>query len=92
MVSKTAYVLPASDSRARLAATRDRAQLATGGFLGQQAVADRSRAPGIPRRVFNLFNHANFGQPDGNISNVTAGVISTADDARNIQFGMRVAW
>jgi hypothetical protein len=30
-----------------------------------------------------------FGQPDGNISNVTAGVISTAHDARNMQFGLR---
>ena len=42
--------------------------------------------------IFNLFNHTNFGQPDGNINNVTAGVISTADDARNIQFGIRMAW
>lgn len=42
--------------------------------------------------IFNVFNHTNFGQPDGNISNVTAGIISTADDARNVQFGLRVAW
>jgi hypothetical protein len=42
--------------------------------------------------VFNLFNATNFGQPDGNINNVTAGVISTADDARNMQFGIRFAW
>lgn len=41
--------------------------------------------------IFNLFNTTNFGQPDGNISNVTAGVISIADDERNIQFGIRLA-
>jgi hypothetical protein len=42
--------------------------------------------------ILNLFNTTNFGQPDGNISNVTAGVISSADDARNMQFGIRLAW
>jgi len=42
--------------------------------------------------IFNLFNTTNFGQPDGNVSNVTAGVISSADDARNMQFGIRLAW
>ena len=42
--------------------------------------------------VFNLFNATNFGQPDSNISNVTAGADSTADDARNMQFGIRLAW
>jgi hypothetical protein len=42
--------------------------------------------------IFNLFNTTNFGQPDGNVNNVTAGVISTADDARSMQFGIRLAW
>jgi hypothetical protein len=42
--------------------------------------------------IFNLFNNTNFGQPDSNISNVTAGVISTADDARSMQFGLRLVW
>ncbi len=42
--------------------------------------------------IFNLFNTTNFGQPNGNINNVTAGIISTADDARNMQFGIRLAW
>ena len=42
--------------------------------------------------IFNLFNHANFGAPDANISNLTAGVISVADDGRNSQFGFRVLW
>ena len=31
--------------------------------------------------IFNLLNHTNFGTPDNNISNPTAGVITTADDA-----------
>jgi hypothetical protein len=42
--------------------------------------------------IFNLFNNTNFGQPDSNISNVTAGVISTADDARSMQFGLRLVF
>jgi hypothetical protein len=42
--------------------------------------------------IFNLFNNTNFGQPDSNISNVTAGVISSADDARSMQFGLRFVW
>jgi hypothetical protein len=42
--------------------------------------------------IFNLLNHANFAPPDANISNVTAGVISTAGDGRNTQFGLRVSW
>ena len=42
--------------------------------------------------IFNLLNHTNFGNPDTNISNPTAGVITTADDARSMQFGFRVTW
>ena len=42
--------------------------------------------------VFNLLNHNNFGNPDNNISNATAGVITTADDGRAAQFGFRFAW
>jgi hypothetical protein len=42
--------------------------------------------------VFNLFNHANFGTPDLNISNRTVGTITTADDGRNMQFGLRFVW
>jgi hypothetical protein len=42
--------------------------------------------------IFNLFNATNFGQPDGNVNNVTAGVISTADDARSMQLGARFIW
>lgn len=42
--------------------------------------------------IFNLFNNVNFANPDSNISNVTAGIISSADDARSMQFGFRVVW
>ena len=42
--------------------------------------------------IFNLLNHDNFGTPDGNILNATVGTITTADDARNLQLGLRVAW
>jgi len=42
--------------------------------------------------IFNLLNHNNFGNPDTNISNVTAATITTADDGRAAQFGLRLAW
>ena len=42
--------------------------------------------------IFNLLNHTNFGNPDTNISNPTAGMITTADDARSMQLGLRLAW
>ena len=42
--------------------------------------------------IFNLLNHNNFGTPDSNISNATVGTITTADDGRNAQFGLRFAW
>jgi hypothetical protein len=42
--------------------------------------------------IFNLLNHANFGTPDGNISNATVGTITTADDGRTMQFGLRFVW
>jgi len=42
--------------------------------------------------IYNLLNHNNFGNPDLNISNVTVGTITTADDGRAAQFGLRLAW
>src|SRR5262245_539544 len=42
--------------------------------------------------IFNLFNHANFGNPDLNISNATVGTITTADDGRTMQLGLRFVW
>ncbi len=41
---------------------------------------------------FNILNHPNFGFPDANIANVTAGVISSAYDGRDIQMGLRLEW
>jgi hypothetical protein len=41
---------------------------------------------------FNILNHPNFGPPDMNISNVTAGVISSAYDGRSIQMGLRLSF
>ena len=42
--------------------------------------------------IFNLLNHNNFANPDSNISNATATTITTADDGRAAQFGLRLAW
>ena len=42
--------------------------------------------------LFNSLNHANFGNPDANISSGTVGVISTANDGRSIQFGLKLVW
>jgi hypothetical protein len=43
--------------------------------------------------VFNLFDRANFGLPQGNIASATAGVISNlAGDPRVMQFSVRVAF
>jgi hypothetical protein len=42
--------------------------------------------------VYNLFNDTNFGTPAANIFNPNVGVITTADDARNVQLGVRFVW
>jgi hypothetical protein len=42
--------------------------------------------------TFNLLNHNNFGNPDTNISNSTVGTITTADDGRSLQLGLRLVW
>lgn len=39
--------------------------------------------------AFNLFNHAQFGNPDGNINSNTFGIISSARDPRIVQLGAR---
>ena len=38
---------------------------------------------------FNIFNHANFGNPNGNIGNANFGRITTTDDPRLIQFALK---
>ena len=52
-------------------------------------ITERSRVQ-FRGEFFNILNHANFGPPDGNISNGTAGVISSAYDGRSIQLGLRL--
>jgi hypothetical protein len=42
--------------------------------------------------IFNLLNTTNFGNPASNISNATAGTITTADDGRNVQLSLRFNW
>jgi outer membrane receptor protein involved in Fe transport len=43
--------------------------------------------------IFNMFDRANFGNPDRNIASATAGVISSlAGDPRVMQFSVRVAF
>lgn len=38
---------------------------------------------------FNIFNHANFGNPNGSIGSVNFGRITTTDDPRLVQFGLK---
>jgi Carboxypeptidase regulatory-like domain/TonB-dependent Receptor Plug Domain len=59
--------------------------------LSKRFPIGRARAE-FRAEVFNLLNHDNFGTPDSNISNATVGTITTADDARNLQLGLRFAW
>jgi hypothetical protein len=46
----------------------------------------------IRGEIFNLFNTANFANPNANISNAAVGVISRADDARYLQLVLRMRW
>ena len=39
--------------------------------------------------AFNLFNNVRFGQPGGTIGTATFGVITSADDGRIIQLGIK---
>jgi hypothetical protein len=39
---------------------------------------------------YNLFNHTQFTNPDGNISDSTFGLVSKARDPRLIQFGLKI--
>jgi len=61
------------------------------------AVTKRFRAGGrrsaeFRWEVFNLLNHPNFGTPANNISNNTVATITSADDGRNMQLGLRMTW
>jgi hypothetical protein len=41
---------------------------------------------------FNILNHANFGQPNANVSSAAFGRITTADSPRIIQFGLKLSF
>jgi outer membrane receptor protein involved in Fe transport len=60
----------------------------------QKRIEFTSRVNGTLRwDIFNLFDRANFGLPDRNITSATAGVISTlAGDPRVMQLSFRVAF
>jgi hypothetical protein len=40
--------------------------------------------------VFNTFNHPNFGNPDGNLSSLTFGNITSADTGRVVELSARL--
>jgi hypothetical protein len=90
---KTAYVLPAAGFQG----TAGRNTMIGPGSKQVDFSVSKRFPMGASRlefrwEIFNLFNTTNFGQPNGNINDVAAGVISSADDARNMQFGIRLAW
>ena len=46
----------------------------------------------VRAELFNGFNNSHLGAPATNISNPTAGIITAADDARNMQLAVRMIW
>ena len=42
--------------------------------------------------LFNIFNHPNFGLPNGNISQNSKGTITSVADGRDIQLGLKLIW
>jgi hypothetical protein len=40
--------------------------------------------------AFNTFNHAQFGQPDGNVNDNTFGIINTANSPRIMQVSLKL--
>jgi len=59
--------------------------------VSKRFISGRTRTE-VRVEIFNLLNHTNFGTPANNISNNTVGTITSADDGRNVQLGLRVAW
>jgi Carboxypeptidase regulatory-like domain/TonB dependent receptor len=72
--------------------------LFTNGFINQ----DLSLLKDIPIRerfklqfraeFFNLFNHPNFGTPDGTLEDSTFGQVLSALPGREVQFGAKILW
>ncbi|MBI3679648.1 MAG: TonB-dependent receptor [Acidobacteria bacterium] len=54
-------------------------------------VTERARLQ-FRAELFNLFNHAQFGQPDLSIDSRFVGEIRGARDARIVQFGLKALW
>ena len=89
----SAYRVPGRLPGARRAQHAARACLQPHRSRAREALPVRVDDPSrVPAEVFNLFNTTNFGTPASNISNVNAGIISTADDARNAQLSARFIW
>jgi hypothetical protein len=89
----TAYVVPAFGSQGTAGRNTIRGpgtQRVDFSFIKRVAVGQTRLE--FRGEIFNVLNHTNFGNPDTNISNPTAGMITTADDGRAIQFGFRVGW
>jgi hypothetical protein len=40
--------------------------------------------------LFNAFNHAQFGEPDGNVNSTTFGLITTANPPRIMQLSLKL--
>jgi len=90
---KTAYAIPAAGTQGTAGRNTVRApgtQLVNASLIKRFPVG-HARVE-FRLEIFNVLNHVNFAPPDANISNVTAGVIATAADSRNMQFGLRLVW
>lgn len=57
----------------------------------QFALAGRSRLE-FRLEAFNVLNRSNFRAPDGNVSNVGFGTITSTFDPRQLQLGFKVIW
>ncbi|HKB13202.1 MAG TPA: carboxypeptidase regulatory-like domain-containing protein [Vicinamibacterales bacterium] len=90
---QTAYVVPAvgTQGTAGRNTVRGPGTQRVDASLSKRFAVNKSRLE-FRFEVFNLLNHANFGNPDLNISNGTVATITTADDGRTTQFGLRFVW
>ncbi|HEY7288114.1 MAG TPA: carboxypeptidase regulatory-like domain-containing protein [Vicinamibacterales bacterium] len=89
----TAYTVPANGTQGNAGRNTIRGpgtQVVNFSFSKQFPI-NRARLE-FRAEIFNLLNHDNFGNPDTNISNSTVATITTADDGRNMQLGLRLVW
>ena len=52
----------------------------------------RSHEVQLRVEAFNLFNHPHFGQPGSTIGTATFGAITSADDGRIVQLGVKYSF